>query len=88
MTLTEQIAAAEQVVVEDQTKLTNDETALTALKTKLDDIQPHLTVLDQIEAELEKVGTGAEADVAAALTVIENSIKPLIGQMRSLFLGQ
>lgn len=72
------VAAAQAALDAANTRLATDQEALAA-------VQPHLSLLDQIEAELTKVEDGVAAELQAALDAVKAQISPLIAQMRNLF---
>jgi len=74
MTLTEQITADEQAVKDAQAALDAAQATLAKDKAAYDALQPHISLLDQIQGEVGKLETEAA-----------NAISPLIAQLRSLF---
>jgi DNA repair exonuclease SbcCD ATPase subunit len=85
MTLQEQIAADLTAVNEAQAALDAANAKLVADKDALAAVQPHLSILDQIEAELAKVEDGVVAELQSSLDAVKAQITPLIAQMRALF---
>lgn len=88
MSLQETIAADEVNVTAAQAALDAANVQLATDQAKLAAIQPHLSILDQIESELAVVEQGIEASVAADIDAIAATIKPLLDKMRALFNGQ
>ena len=96
MSLQDQITADTQALADAQAKLAADTAAdqavidaaaakLAADQAALAAIQPHLSLLDQIESELTKVEDGVSAELQAALDAVKVKILPFVEQMRSLF---
>lgn len=85
MSIQDQIAADEAAVAAAQTALDAANAQLSADEAKAAAIAPHLSLLDQIEAELAAVENGVEDSVRAGLEAIKANITPLIAQMRALF---
>lgn len=91
-TLTEQLTTAKanidtatQAVAAAQANLDQANAAAAAIQAAIDSVQPHLSLLDQIETELAKVEDGVTAEMAQALAAIKASVDPLISQMRATF---
>lgn len=85
MTIQEQIAADQQAVAAAQADLDAANAILAADQAKLASIQPHLDLLDQIDAKLTAVEEGVDDTLRAALDSVKASITPLVAQMRALF---
>jgi hypothetical protein len=85
MSLQDQIAADQAAVVAAQAVLDAANVALAADQAKLAAIQPHLDLLDRIEAELALVEDGVDEALRTALLQVAASIVPFVAQMRSLF---
>lgn len=85
MTIQDQIAADQAAVATAQAALDAANAQLTADQAKLDNIAPHLSLLDQVEAELAKAEDGVDDALRASLDTIRRNISALIAQMRALF---
>jgi hypothetical protein len=85
MSIQDQIAADQAAVDAAAAALATANAQLTSDEAKLAAIAPHLSLLDQIEAELASVEDGVEDSLRAGLDAIKANISPLIAQMRALF---
>jgi hypothetical protein len=85
MSLQDQIAADQASVVSAQAALDAANATLAADQAKLAAIQPHLDLLDRIEAELALIEDGLDDALKNALLSVASSITPIIAQMRALF---
>jgi hypothetical protein len=85
MNIQETIAADQATVTADQAALDTATATLTADQAKLAAVQPHLDLLDKLEADIAAVEAGADATLTAAYDTIKASIEPFIAQMRALF---
>lgn len=74
------VVAAQAALDAAQAKLATDQAALAAL-------QPHLSLLAQIEAEFVKLEDGATVALAEKLGAIRAEVMPLVAQIRELFLA-
>ena len=84
MNITDQITADQDAVTAAQAALDAANATLVIDQAKLAAIQPHLSLLDQIETELAAAEQGVDATVTAALDSIKSAITPLIQQMRDI----
>jgi len=85
MTIQDQIAADQQAVAAAQADLDAANAILAADQAKLASIQPHLDLLDQIDAKLTAVEEIVDDNMRAALDSVKARVTPLIEQMRALF---
>lgn len=85
MTIQDNITADQAAVTEAQAALDAANAKLAADQAALAAVQPHLTILDNIEAELAQAEAGIGAGVLAAFDAAKVSVTALIEQMRALF---
>jgi hypothetical protein len=85
MSIEDTIAADQATVTADQTALDAATATLTADQSKLAAIQPHLDLIDKLEADMAAIEAGTDATVASAFDALKASVEPFIAQMRALF---
>ena len=71
----------------DQAILDAAQAVLVADQAKLDALQPHLTLLAQLEKDVSDLVSTADASMQGALNTIKTNIDSFIAQARTLFLG-
>ena len=85
MTIQDKIAADQEAVTNAQDQLNAAIAALAADQKILESIAPHLTLLDQIEAEFVKLESDLQGEILQGVDKLKTAITPYIDQMRALF---